>query len=196
MKKILISILEKLKIKPYAVSLYLAFNKKRFEKRKFWYLKSDKLNIKFNTNDKYSWKWFYGLHGTKAHEPLTTEIFTKYITKDSTVIDVGAHIGYFTCISGYLAKEVHSFEVDKKCIPLIEANINLNGFNNVHLNNLAISDQSGIVKIQDLEAPNPCITINHKTNNSFTNVNSISLDQYIEEKGITPNFIKIDIIYY
>lgn len=193
MKELLKKLFIKLGIKDIAVKKYLQFRDYLYRNRKEWYLDTNGIKLKFHTKDAYSWMRFYGYNGTKVNEPGTTKVFADFIDKNSVVLDVGAHLGYFTCIAGYLAKEVHSLEVDPKCIAYIQDNVNLNELDNVKIHNLAISDKKGIVKIQNLDSPNSGITINTRVEKSFVEVDSLSLDEFIKDQGIEPDFIKIDI---
>ncbi len=193
MRGLLNTILIKLGLKKTLVKTYLKIRDYTYRNRKEWYMKENGISLKFNTYDDYSWLRFYGYYGTNIPEFGTTKIFFDYINKDSVVLDIGAHLGYFTCLAGALAKEVHSIEVDPKCISYIQDNINANNLNNVTVHNVALADKKGTVKIQNLETPNSSITINSRVSNSYIEVDSTSLDEFIEAHNIEPDFVKIDI---
>jgi FkbM family methyltransferase len=110
------------------------------------------------------------------------------------VFDIGSHLGYFTCLAGILAPlgEVHTFEVDPKCIPLIKKNLRVNKLNNFVINNCAVSDQDNFEKIALMSSPNPCLKINSDALN-FQEIAAIKIDDYARTKNIFPNFIKIDV---
>ena len=72
-----------------------------------------KLN-NFSFPNKFTWKWKLEMlfHN---YEKETTELFKKIIKPGMTVIDIGAHIGYFTRLFSKLVGEkgkVFAFEAD------------------------------------------------------------------------------------
>src|SRR5690606_14726469 len=104
------------------------------------------VKLKFNTQDAYSKQWFFPRFGKgHIHEPGATKIFIENIENGANVFDIGAHLGYFSCVAGKLATsgKVCTFEMDSNCIDIIEKNLQLNGLKNVKVYNVAISDTSG-----------------------------------------------------
>lgn len=175
---------------------YISIRKRQYKNTTKWHLKLDKLKLNYHTSDAYSKSWFYPRYGYgKIHEPVATKVFLDYIKDDDIVLDIGAHLGYFTCIAAKLASngKVHAFEVDPKCLELIQSNLDLNNLNNSVINNVAISDKKETIKIKKLDSPNPGLVINSKSKSGFIEVESITIDDYISKHNIIPNFIKIDI---
>lgn len=161
-----------------------------------WHLDDDGLQLVYDTSDMYSRRWFYPRYGNgRLHEPTATSIFKDNISEDSIVMDIGAHLGYFTCIAGKLAPngKVYAFDVDPKCLELITNNAKLNGLDKVAVHNLALSDHEGFVNIKNLITPNPGIVINPKRGHDFIEVKSTTLDLFTEAHNISPDFIKIDV---
>jgi len=161
-----------------------------------WYFNMEGIQLKYDTFEGYSKKWFYPRYSNgRIHEPAATKLFFEYITKDSLVIDVGGHLGYFTCIAGKLASEgsVHVFEVDPKCINLIKKNLNVNEITNVTLNNSAVFSKNGKSKIPNLTEPTPGLSINSDLDDGYIEVDSITLDSFVTNSRIKPDFIKIDV---
>ena len=171
-----------------------AFNKK-YRRVKKYVLKKGNLKIVYNTTDKYSKKWFYPRYDAgKIHEPMATEFFVKHIHERDCVFDIGSHLGYFTCLAGILTSfgQVHAFEVDPKCIPLIRRNIRMNKLKNVFVNNYAVSDQNGFEKIPLQHNPDPRLKINSNEQN-FQRIPAIKIDEYVKSIEVSPTFIKIDV---
>ncbi|OAB80063.1 FkbM family methyltransferase [Cochleicola gelatinilyticus] len=169
---------------------------KKYKGSKDWALPIKELDLKYSTLDSYSWSWFYPRYTNgKIHEPVATKIFINEIHPESTVLDIGAHLGYFTCIAGKLASKgkVHAFEVDPKCIQLINKNIAINSLNSITVHNVGVSDREEIVRIQKLEKPNPGLIINSKSTANFIEISSITIDDFLSQHKLTPNFIKIDV---
>jgi FkbM family methyltransferase len=168
----------------------------KYKNRKRWYLNLGDLRLQYTTEDDYSRMWFYPRYGNgKIHEPTATKIFMDYIKEDNIILDIGANLGYFTCIAGKLASKgrTYAFDVDPKCLNLIEKNLALNNINNVMVANYALSDKNETVKIKKLDSPNPGIVINSHPSNHYIEVESITVDDFLRDHGIVPDFIKIDV---
>src|SRR6266487_3113550 len=149
-----------------------------FEK-KYGHISEYNLNVKhlrltYTTKDNYSKKWFFPRYANnKYHEPSATNLFINEIKPDDCILDIGAHIGFFTCIAARLAFKgtVYAFEVDQKCIPIINENLKLNELKNVVVSNYAVSDNSDIEKIPISTQPNPGLKIS--TNTEIANYNEV-----------------------
>ena len=161
-----------------------------------WLLNYRGLTLSYDTSDPYSKRWFFPRYdGNRIHEPLATDIFIDHIEADSIVLDIGGHLGYFSCISGALAHsgQVHVFEVDPKCLRLIDTNLRKNKLDNVTVHNYAISDKPGSVKIPQFKNPNPSLIIDSASSENYLEVDSLVIDNFLSENHIQPDFIKIDI---
>lgn len=80
------------------------------------------------------------------HEMKTTELFIKLIGKGSTVVDVGANIGFFTLLAARLVGEkgiVLSFEPEPASFSLLTKSVERNNFDNVKLFQRCISNLDG-----------------------------------------------------
>lgn len=161
-----------------------------------WNMKYRELSLVYDASDRHS-KWWFSprYNGDKIHEPKATDIFIDYIKSDDIVLDIGGHLGYFSCIAGRLAKNgtVHVFEVDPKCLILINKNTKLNDLDNVFIHNIAVSDSKEIVKIPQLGKPNPGLIINSNFSSNYIEVESVIIDDFLAQNNIKPDFIKIDI---
>lgn len=152
-------------------------------------------NLTFNTDDEYSKKWFIPRYlGGKIHEPCLSKLIVESLTQDSCFIDVGANLGYFTCLAAKLCQfgSVHAFEMDHNCIPLIRNNLRANSCNNTTINCLAVSNELGSIEIPDESLPNPELMIATSETRKTKTVLTTTLDSYVSKAGIIPNLIKID----
>jgi FkbM family methyltransferase len=80
------------------------------------------------------------------YEVGTTRLFNQILQAGMTVIDVGAHVGYFTLLAARLVGpggRVYAFEPDPSNYSLLRRNIKLNGYQNITAINQAVSDRSG-----------------------------------------------------
>jgi FkbM family methyltransferase len=66
------------------------------------------------------------------------------LTAESTVLDVGAHIGAFTVLAARRVKRTLAFEPEKNNFELLKRNISLNNLQNATVFNMAVSGSSGV----------------------------------------------------
>ena len=72
----------------------------------------------------------------KIYEPNQTEIVKKYVHEGDIVVDIGAHVGYYTLLMAQLVGKngkVYSFEPDPVNFQLLKKSVEINGFENVVL---------------------------------------------------------------
>lgn len=132
-----------------------------------------------------------------VYERFITEVFYKEVKSKMTVIDVGAHIGYYSLLSAKLVGEkgrVFAFEPDPRNFSLLSKNIEVNGYKNIVLEQKAVSSESGITKLYICEEA----SIYNRTydpgdGSKFIEVESISLDDYFKSRNDKIDFIKIDV---
>jgi FkbM family methyltransferase len=67
------------------------------------------------------------------------------IKENDTVIDIGAHIGYFTIYAAKKAKKgkVISFEPSKESFKVLKNNLKINNIQNVNIENIGVRNESG-----------------------------------------------------
>ncbi len=141
-------------------------------------------------------------HG--EYEPETTLLFQKLVKPGQTWLDVGGNVGFFTMLlargvgdSGH----VYTFEPNPAMVERIQASIILNGATNVHLVPRTVSNVSG----QEISFYVP-VGAGHNSGRAsavkFDDLSSsvkevkvltTSLDDYLEEHQVKPDFMKIDI---
>ena len=136
-----------------------------------------------------------------------------YIKPDKNVIDIGAHIGFYTIALAEKAKHVYSFECSPKSFNYLCSNIALNNKDyNVSKYNYALTNNilnetnvnyyirdpndgggNGITKFEyDIVNNTPFIKVPTKTLDSFeiTNVNFIKIDVEGHEKEVLQGAVK------
>jgi FkbM family methyltransferase len=148
--------------------------------------------------------WYQG----KARERESMEAFAKLVPQGATVIEVGAHIGY---ISRYFASLVGPegrlvvFEPGPNNQRYLARNVA--GLANVEWIGKAVSDEVGTVsfycdnltgqnnslisdfKIADINAERSGVVLER----SEVKVEATTLDAFCAERGLVPDFIKIDV---
>lgn len=129
-------------------------------------------------------------------EPDTFKLFSKYIDKETTFIDMGAYIGYTSLFGAQLAKKAFAFEPDPIAFANLEANLNLNP----HIDNLkifshAVGMSEGVTHIKSTSGggnSGSSIMIDDFSNS--WEVKLIDINKFIRD-NVEPGklFIKIDI---
>ncbi|MEO0263140.1 MAG: FkbM family methyltransferase [candidate division WOR-3 bacterium] len=160
--------------------------------------KGELKGLLFYVNPRYEPGYFYG-----DHEPWVQEIMKKYLKKDDTFYDIGAHKGFFTLLASKLVKEngkVIAFEPDRRNLGILKLNVQQNKLNNVEIIDKAVWSFSGEVifkKANEYSNWTESKVINEKEidkSNEIEKIFSISLNDYVfKEKKNPPKFIKIDV---
>ena len=78
-----------------------------------------------------------------------TDFFKKNIKEGDIVLDLGAHIWYFTCLFAQLvgkSGKVFSFEPEPNNFKLLKKNVEVNGYNQVTIEQKAVSDVKDMIK--------------------------------------------------
>jgi FkbM family methyltransferase len=83
-------------------------------------------------------------------EMAETAQFIRVVKPGDTIVDAGANVGYYTVIGSRLVGErgkVYAFEPEPKNFALLQKNVSLNGLANVILEQKALSNRKGILKL-------------------------------------------------
>ncbi|WP_022683294.1 FkbM family methyltransferase [Sphingobium bisphenolivorans] len=149
----------------------------------------------------------YWYHASRRERGVMTSL-PRLIRPGDTVIEAGAHIGY---VSLYLADlvgplgRVYAFEPSSDNLCYLTANVA--PFAQIEAVPAALSDKIGIARfyIEALSGQNSTLIGDYGNlarNNRMagaaeqyreTSVETVTLDQFIASRGISPSFIKIDI---
>lgn len=133
-------------------------------------------------------------------EQETIDFFSHHLRPGMIVFDVGANIGVYSLLSAdYVGKRgaVHSFEPTPNTFAQLQVNVKLNGFACIHLNQLAVAEQSGTSNLF-LYKQNAMNSLSRQdwvgTPLGQVAVETISLDEYIDAEGLdTVNLLKLDV---
>lgn len=83
---------------------------------------------------------------TGQHEQWETPIFSGFLAPGMTVVDVGAHVGYYTLLAAKLVGptgRVYAFEPNPENYALLTQNLRTNGYPDVTAVNCAVTDGDG-----------------------------------------------------
>jgi FkbM family methyltransferase len=139
------------------------------------------------------------LLGIYDHQVL--EVLRERASPGSTVVDAGAHLGYFTLHAARSVGpqgRVVSFECDPRVVPRLKEHVRLNDLRQVAVVEKAVSDAGGVLR---LRLPGP---LGHSTVHADplydaadgVNVEAVSLDEHLEEAEIAAgevSLIKLDV---
>lgn len=136
---------------------------------------------------------------TNLWEPGVTQLFERMIKPGMTIVDAGAHIGYFTLLAAKkvgLSGKVYAFEPDPSNYDLLVRNITLNGYQNVTPVQKAICNSQGTAKFF-LHSDSVAHSLHFKTQGKAKTtiaVETTTLDRFFEERDWPSiNFVKLDI---
>ena len=149
---------------------------------------------RFSFPEKYTWRWkFEMLAG--LYERETTRLFKTIITPGMTVVDIGAHIGYFTRLAGKRvgsSGHVYAFEPDPNNRLLLEKNVGR--YPSVMVRPEAITSKVGSVSFYHVHGSTGCHSTIQQPNASEFTVPATTLDAFVEARKITHiDVIKMDI---
>ena len=154
--------------------------------------------LELNLQDDLSRMWYYW--GYDGYERGTTRLFCKLVRSKSCVFDVGANIGYYTMLAASLMDgrgEVHAFEPWRDVCRWLLHNAKLNGFRDLHINQMAFSDKDGqelLFLPQNLAWSNASLVKGFTNQNEHVVVETIRVDTYCARNCIrSMDLLKIDV---
>ena len=137
------------------------------------------------------------------YEEGLTRMILGYLKPGMTFLDVGANVGYYTLMASWLvgiSGSVHSFEPTPETFKILQSNAGEK--HNVQLSKYALSSETSTIRFIDygthLMGRNSkfrtplSINKNPKIEPVTYEVPATTIDQYVIQNGVSPNFIKID----
>jgi FkbM family methyltransferase len=133
----------------------------------------------------------------KTWEPFQTRVFLEHINKGDFVVDIGAHIGYYTLYAAYQAGEkgsIYAFEPDPKNYALLQKNVKKNKYSNVSLQNSAISNinQTQILYTDSINSGDHRLYKIQEKRAAIL-VKTVTLDTFFKKEKAKIDLIKLDI---
>jgi len=122
-----------------------------------------------------------------SHEAGVTEIIRESLNEESTFLDIGAFLGYYTLIS---CEEINNgtvvaFEPFPEHYDRVRKNIGINGYD-AYVEPIALSDEIGESSISESGSP----TLREAGN---TDVMTSTLDEYVLKNDLSIDVMKVDI---
>ena len=130
-------------------------------------------------------------------EVETIRLFKQLAKEGDTVVDIGAHIGYYTLLAARIVGDtgkVYAFEPDPANHDVLVGNIKLNGFQNVVTVRKAISDKNGQIELYLNEKNTGGHSIYRPEKvKRLVVVESVTLDDYFKNREHPIDIVKMDI---
>ena len=131
------------------------------------------------------------------YEPMTTDFIRTTVSEEMTVVDVGAHVGYYTLLASMgvgRRGRVYAFEPNPKTFDTLLRNLDQNACTNVTALPYAVSNYDGEVSLYVHRSS--CMHSLHPQDPTLPaiSVRSLRLDSYFASCGWPKiDFIKMDI---
>jgi FkbM family methyltransferase len=162
--------------------------------------------FRFLTVDDFSKFHFFKTAGAPSgairEEGLTREL-TRLLPQSRCFADVGANVGYYSCIAAGLNPDLDicAFELDSLNVARMRQNIALNECRNIELVHAAVTDRGGEVTYERPPENDamPCSTLTiapplfDRIAERRERVRAITLDEFFLARGILPDLVKIDV---
>jgi len=134
------------------------------------------------------------------YEQATTDLFRQLLQPGMLVVDIGAHVGYFSLLAAELVGSggtVYAFEPEPNNHALLKKNIELNSYSNIHAIRKAVSNKCGSTQLflSALDSGSHSIyaaAARGVTGNSL--VSTTTLDAFLKGQGWpSVDLVKIDV---
>jgi FkbM family methyltransferase len=131
-------------------------------------------------------------------EPEVVNVISKSVSPGMTALDLGSYGGFFTLLLSQLVGpkgRVIAFEPLPANFRVLQENVRLNSIENVTVERLAVSSQSGEFRLDvpSLESPLLAGPFQDEDDRGTTLVLATSLDDYVFQNETRVDFIKIDV---
>lgn len=131
------------------------------------------------------------------YEPEVTSLFSKFVQPGMIVVDIGAHLGYYTLLAKRKMGEkgyVFAFEPDPKFFYALKQSLELNGIKEgVYIYQMAVADKDGTASLFAHPSGSGSNLYASFSGSQCITVETITLDTFFEKLGWPKvDLIKID----
>lgn len=133
------------------------------------------------------------------YEPETTRIMERVITSEMVVLDVGAHVGYFSLLAAKAVGpggHVYSFEPEPENFRLLNKNATLNGYSQIETINRAVSSSEGGASLflTALDTGRHSLYDHDLPGHNVVEIQTTTLDRFLEDHDWPSiGMLKIDV---
>jgi len=146
----------------------------------------DKLDLYYNNSK-----------DTPDYEPWTTQIFIKMLSERPKFLDIGANIGWYSCIASAVSggqADVHAFEPEPSNFSKLQMNADTNGFQNVKSWPCAVGEADGKAQLflsKDNHGDHRLSSDDE--DRDVIDIDVVKLDTFLSDKIFVPDLVKIDV---
>jgi FkbM family methyltransferase len=132
-------------------------------------------------------------------EPRITRIAEALLREGDCVLDIGSNVGWFTMIAANLVREtgvVHAFDPQRELNTFLRASLNMNDLKNVHIHEVALSDESGPARLYSLKGNSGLAQLAPASGDlwSESGIEKVEAASYLEGLDLPPiRLLKIDV---
>lgn len=144
-------------------------------------------------------QWWHAASGGKLlrvlagrYEPEQTALFKSLITPGSVVLDIGAHVGYYTLLASTLTGpqgHVLAFEPNPRNCGFLRRHVAMNQRSNVAIEEAAVSDVDGTARFGFGTGSGT----GHLAADGAVAVRTVRVDDVCGARGLVPTAFKIDV---
>ena len=127
-----------------------------------------------------------------SYEPENTRIFESLLQPGATVVDVGAHAGYYTLLSAGLVApggDVHAFEPNPRNVEFLRRHVRINRLSSLRIEAAAVADVDGMSRFRFGTGSGT----GRLGEDGTIEVPTVTLDSYCDRHQLEPTLIKIDV---
>lgn len=127
-----------------------------------------------------------------TYEPEQTALFGSHVSPGGTLLDVGAHVGFYTILGSRLVGEegaVWAFEPDPTNARYLREHVRVNGADNVRVEEAAVAAEEGSARFGGGSGSGT----GRLTGSGELAVRTVALDPFCERHGISPTAMKVDV---
>ncbi|MFB6207773.1 MAG: FkbM family methyltransferase [Candidatus Nanohaloarchaea archaeon] len=154
--------------------------------------------LKFHSQDTISKTWFHTPSRQNLREEKILKFFKNILDPGDTFFDVGSHIGVYSVIAGLNAGPVYAFDIEDRCLEILERNLKLNQVKDFKVENVAVGKSEDHALFCSTPSPDfshivseekmlPCLIGN------LEEIQRITLDGYVRRNKVVPDIVKIDV---
>jgi FkbM family methyltransferase len=131
------------------------------------------------------------------YEPVETALAKSEVKPGNTVLDIGAHVGYYTLMFARLVGpggRVYAFEPEPANFAVLTKNVETNGYRNVRLIHQAVSNRNTKTRLflADYDLGDHRI-YDSGDNRESIEIDLVRLDDFFGERGSRIDFLKMDV---
>jgi FkbM family methyltransferase len=144
--------------------------------------------------------WHRGIYFRGEYEPETTALLRRFLRPGDTVVDLGANIGYYSCLAAAHGARVHAFEPNPAMVERLTCTRDVNGYGSrLTINPVAVAAKEGMAEFHLSPQPentglSSLLPLPHLVGGELLQVPTITLDSYCDSREIRHiRLLKIDV---